>query len=99
MGIHPSIHPSIDLFLVALIRVYLPSIFQKSFQNPSKTFAKSFQNHAKFLPKPFQNPSKTHLQKQTCPKRISKSIFLASWSIFIDFFGGPWAPRASQNGT
>ena len=65
--------------------------------HPPKTFAKilpkPFQNPPKTHPKPSQKPSKTHLQKQTCPRRVSKSIFGASWTILDEFWEGPGPPK------
>ena len=77
-------------------KIYLPKC-RFWHAHPPKTFAKilpkPFQNPPKTHPKPSQKPSKTHLQKQTCPRRVSKSIFGASWMILDEFWEGPGPPE------
>ena len=54
-------------------------------------------NSRKFLPKPSLNPSQTHLRKKMRPRHTPKSIFLAFWTILVNFWRAQGLPKSSQN--
>ena len=82
----PSIHPSIDFPLVALIIVCLPKSFPKFFQNPFKILPKPSQNRPRTLPEPSQNP----------PSKMN-ALKTRFFQFFAIFWRAQGLPKSSEN--
>ena len=99
----PSIHPSIDLPLVALIIKACPATFKTSRRFLQKQkFCKA--KGAKIIPKSSQNPSQISLncsniglKSQTRSKCVPKPILNRFFVIFSNFLRGPGLPKSSRD--
>ena len=103
-------HPSIDLVLVALIRVYptwmLHGVLTWTLYGGIEKKKESTMSSAalKILPQSSQNPlkilqkpSQTHFQNRTYPKFVRKSIFFTILDDFWRFCGRPRPSKILQN--
>ena len=82
------LHPSIDLFLVALIRVY-PSMEQHKSQQCGPRRSKSTKNPSQIHQKPSHNPP----SKKDASKTHSKSVLNTICSIVYRFLESPGPPK------